>query len=193
MFRLRRKKGKNACPPRHPALPPRLPFRYKLALMAKDTLNVGLIGYGFMGRTHSNAYRKVSNFFDLKMKPVLKAVCGRDEKNAKAFAAKWGYESVETDWKKLVERKDIDAVDICTPNNSHKEIAIAAAKAGKMILCEKPLSMDTKEGEEMVRAVEAAKVPNTVWYNYRRVPAVTMAKNLIDQGKLGQIFHYRAN
>jgi predicted dehydrogenase len=160
--------------------------------MAKE-LNIGLIGYGFMGRTHSNAYRKVSNFFDLPLKPRLKAVCGRDEKNAKAFAEKWGYESVETDWRKVIERKDIDAVDICTPNNSHKEIAIAAAKAGKMVLCEKPLSMDTAEGEEMVAAIEKAGVPNTVWYNYRRVPAVTLAKQLIDSGKLGRIFHYRAN
>jgi predicted dehydrogenase len=156
-------------------------------------LNIGLIGYGFMGRTHSNAYRRVGNFFDVKLQPVLKAVCGRDEAKTKEFAAKWGYESVETDWRKVVERKDIDAVDICTPNNTHKEIAIAAARAGKMVLCEKPLSMDAAEGEEMVREIEKAGVPNTVWYNYRRVPAVTMAKQLIDQGKLGRIFHYRAN
>jgi predicted dehydrogenase len=155
-------------------------------------LNVGLIGYGFMGRTHSNAYRRVPNFFDLKYTPVLKAVCGRDEAKLKEFAGKWGYESTETDWRKVVERKDIDVIDICTPNNSHKEIAIAAAKAGKAILCEKPLSMNTEEGLEMVKAVESAKVPNMVWYNYRRVPAVTLAKKLIDEGKLGKIFHYRA-
>src|SRR5205823_9800248 len=104
-----------------------------------------------------------------------------------------GYESVETDWKKLLARKDIDAVDICTPNNLHKEIAIAAAEAGKAILCEKPLAMNAAEGEEMCRAVEQAKVPNIVWYNYRRVPAVTFAKQIIDSGKLGKIFHYRAN
>ncbi len=156
-------------------------------------LNIGLIGYGFMGRTHSNAYRRVSNFFDLDLQPVLKAVCGRDAEKTKAFAAKWGYESTESDWRKVIERKDIDAVDICTPNNSHKEIAIAAAKAGKMVLCEKPLSMDTAEGEEMVAAIEKAGVPNTVWYNYRRVPAVSLAKQLIDSGRLGRIFHYRAN
>src|SRR4051812_48068953 len=156
-------------------------------------LNIGLIGYGFMGRTHSNAYRKVNNFFDLAYRPVLKAVSGRSEEGVKKFADQWGYESTETDWRKIIDRKDIDAVDICTPNNSHKEIAIAAAKAGKMILCEKPLSMDTAEGEEMVAAVEAAKVPNTVWYNYRRAPAVTFAKQLIDEGRLGRIFHYRAN
>ncbi|MDB5292713.1 MAG: putative dehydrogenase [Phycisphaerales bacterium] len=155
-------------------------------------LNIGLIGYGFMGRTHSNAYRRVPNFFDLNYTPVLKAVCGRDETKLKEFAGKWGYESTETDWRKVVERKDIDVIDICTPNNSHKEIAIAAAKAGKAILCEKPLSMNTEEGLEMVKAVESAKVPNMVWYNYRRVPAVTLAKKLIEEGKLGRIFHYRA-
>jgi predicted dehydrogenase len=161
--------------------------------MAKKKLNVGMIGYGFMGRTHSNAYRKVGNFFDLEYQPALKAVCGRNEANAKAFADQWGYESYETDWRKLVERKDIDAVDICTPNDSHMEIAVAAAKAGKMILCEKPLARDTREAEKMVAAVESAKVLNTVWYNYRRVPAVTLAKQLVDEGRLGKIFHYRAN
>src|SRR6187399_2933178 len=160
---------------------------------ARKPLNIGMIGYGFMGRAHSNAYCQVSHFFDLPYKPVLKAVCARDASKVKPFADQWGYESIETDWKKLLARKDIDAVDICTPNNLHKEIAIAAAEAGKMILCEKPLSMDTKEGEEMVAAVEKAKVPNTVWYNYRRAPAVTLAKQLIDQGRLGRIFHYRAN
>ncbi|MFM8218695.1 MAG: Gfo/Idh/MocA family protein [Planctomycetaceae bacterium] len=155
-------------------------------------LNIGMIGYGFMGRAHSNAYRKVNNFFDLAYHPVLKAVCARDEAKAREFAQRWGYESVETDWRKLVERKDIDAVDICVPNNLHKEISIACAKAGKMVLCEKPLSMDTAEGEEMCAAVEQAGVPNMVWYNYRRVPAVTMARKLIEEGRLGRIFHYRA-
>jgi len=155
-------------------------------------LRIGLIGYGFMGRAHSNAYRKVNNFFDLEYQPVLKAICARNADNAAAFARKWGYESVQTDWRQLIERDDIDAIDICTPNNSHAEIAIAAAKAGKMILCEKPLSMDGPEGMKMVKAVEKAKVPNMVWYNYRRVPAVTLAKRLIEEGRLGKIFHYRA-
>lgn len=155
-------------------------------------LNVGMIGYGFMGRAHSNAFRKVSNFFDLEYRPVLKAACARDEAKAKAFAQKWGYESVETDWRKLLARPDIDIVDIACPNNMHREIAMAAAKAGKMILCEKPLSMNGPEGLEMVEAVEKAKVPNMVWYNYRRIPAVTLAKQLIDEGRLGRIFHYRA-
>ena len=156
------------------------------------SLNIGLIGCGFMGRAHSNAYRKVNNFFDLEYHPVLKAVCARNADQAQAFATRWGYESVETDWKKLISRKDIDAVDICVPNNLHHEIAVAAAKAGKMVLCEKPLSMDTKEGVKMVAAIEKAKVPNMVWYNYRRVPAVMLAKRLVDEGKLGRIFHYRA-
>ncbi len=155
-------------------------------------LNVGLIGYGFMGRAHSNAYCRVNNFFDLAYRPVLKAVCARNKERAQAFADKWGYESVESDWRKLIERKDIDIVDICTPNNLHKEIAIAAAKAGKMILCEKPLAMNPAEGEEMIAAVEKAGVANMVWYNYRRVPAVSLAKQLIDEGRLGRIFHYRA-
>ncbi|MBI4662654.1 MAG: Gfo/Idh/MocA family oxidoreductase [Verrucomicrobia bacterium] len=155
-------------------------------------LNVGLIGYGFMGRAHSNAYRKVNNFFDLECQPVLKAACARSEDKVRPFAAKWGYESVETDWRKLVQREDIELIDICTPNNTHAEIATAAAKAGKMILCEKPLSMDGPEGKRMVAAVEKAGVANMVWYNYRRVPAVTFAKQLIDEGRLGRIYHYRA-
>jgi predicted dehydrogenase len=162
-------------------------------MAAKKALNIGLVGYGFMGRTHSNGYKRVSDFFDLAYRPVLKAVCGRGVEGARAFAEKWGYESVETDWRKLVDRKEIDAIDICTPNNSHAEIAIAAAEAGKMILCEKPLSMNLVEGRAMVEAVEKADVPNTVWYNYRRAPAVTLARQLIDEGRLGRIFHYRAN
>ncbi len=161
--------------------------------MTAKALNIGLVGYGFMGRTHSNAYRRVGNFFDLPYLPVLKAVCGRDAAKTSAFAAQWGYESVESDWKKLIARKDIDAIDICTPNDSHAEIAIAAAKAGKMVLCEKPLGRTAAEAMRMVKAVEAAGVPNTVWYNYRRIPAVTLAKQLIDSGKLGRIFHFRAN
>jgi predicted dehydrogenase len=155
-------------------------------------LNIGLIGYGFMGRAHSNAFRKAGNFFDLEFEPVLKAVCARDEAKVKAFAGKWGYESYETDWRKLIGRKDIDLVDIACPNNVHREIAIAVAQAGKMITCEKPLAMNGPEGLKMVQAVEKAGVPNMVWYNYRRVPAVTLAKQLIDEGRLGRIFHYRA-
>ncbi|HUG92481.1 MAG TPA: Gfo/Idh/MocA family oxidoreductase [Planctomycetaceae bacterium] len=156
-------------------------------------LNIGMIGYGFMGRAHTNAYKRVGDFFpELEYRPVLKAACARDAGKIKAFAQQWGYESTETDWRKLLQRKDIDAVDICVPNNLHREIALAAAAAGKTILCEKPLAMNAAEGEEMCRAVEKAGVANIVWYNYRRVPAVTLAKRLIDEGKLGRIFHYRA-
>ncbi|MDB5249705.1 MAG: gfo/Idh/MocA family oxidoreductase [Segetibacter sp.] len=160
----------------------------------KKELRIGLIGGGFMGRTHSNGYNRVSNFFpQLEYKPVLKAVCSRTLDKVRAFADQWGYESVETDWKALVARDDIDAVDICTPNDTHAEISIAAAAAGKMILCEKPLARSLSEAQTMVDAVEKAGVQNTVWYNYRRLPAVTLAKQIIDSGKLGRIFHYRAN
>ncbi len=155
-------------------------------------LNVGLIGCGFMGRTHSNAYRKVGNFFALGYQPVLKAICDFNADKAAAFASQWGYESTETDWKKLLARKDIDLIDICLPNNLHMEVAVAAAKAGKTIICEKPLARDAKEGLKMVKAVEQAGVPNFVSYNYRRIPAVTLAKKIIDEGRLGKIFHYRA-
>ncbi len=159
----------------------------------KKELRIGLIGCGFMGRTHSNGYNRVSNFFpELEYKPVLKAVCSRNKDKVQAFANQWGYESIETDWKAIIAREDIDAVDICTPNNMHAEIAIAAAKAGKMILCEKPLSLNFQEGKKMVEAIESAGVQNCVWYNYRRAPAVTLAKKIIDSGKLGKIFHYRA-
>jgi predicted dehydrogenase len=152
-------------------------------------LNIGMIGYGFMGRAHSNAYRQVGQFFPSPYRVVLKAACARDAAKAKDFADQWGYESVETDWRKLVERKDIDVIDVCTPNNLHKEIALAAAANKKMILCEKPLAMNGAEGKQMVDAVEKAGVANMVWYNYRRIPAVTLAKRIIDEGK---IFHYRA-
>jgi predicted dehydrogenase len=160
----------------------------------KKQLRIGLIGTGFMGRTHSNGYNRVANFFpELEYTPVLKAVCSRDAVKVQAFANQWGYESVETDWKALIARDDIDAVDICTPNDTHAEIAIAAAAAGKMILCEKPLSRNLAEGQAMVDAIEKANVNSTVWYNYRRLPAVTLAKQIVDSGKLGKIYHYRAN
>ncbi len=160
----------------------------------KKEIRIGLIGGGFMGRTHSNAYNRIANFFpDLEYLPVLKVVCSRSKDKVAAFAEQWGYESFETDWEKVIARSDIDAIDICTPNDMHAEIAIAAAAAGKMVLTEKPLARSLAEGEQMVEAVEKAGVKNTVWYNYRRIPAVTLAKEIIDSGKLGKIFHYRAN
>jgi predicted dehydrogenase len=162
-------------------------------MKAKKVLNVGMIGYGFMARTHSNAYRKVGNFFDLEIQPVLKTVCGLVEAEAQAFAEKWGYESYTTDWRKVVADKEIDIIEICVPNNRHAEIAIAAAQAGKIVICEKPLALNSEEALRMTEAVEAAGVPNLVSFNYRRIPAVTLAKQLIDEGRLGKIFHYRAN
>src|SRR5262245_54741894 len=160
--------------------------------MAKRNLNIGLVGYGFMGRAHSNAFLQTARFFDVPYRVVLKAVCARNFDRVKSFADNWGYESVETDWRKLVERKDIDVIDIASPNDTHREIAIAAAKAGKTVLCEKPLGRNLAEAKEMTNAVESATVANMVWYNYRRVPAVVLLKNLIDEGRLGRIFHYRA-
>ncbi|MGL6226642.1 MAG: Gfo/Idh/MocA family protein [Thermoguttaceae bacterium] len=159
-----------------------------------QTLNVGMLGCGFMGRTHSNAYSQVNHFFDIPYKPVLKACYGREEdmESLKKFQKMWGYESIETDWKKLIDRKDIDIVDICAPNFLHKDMVIAAAQAGKMICCEKPLAMNLKEAEEMVQAVEKAGVANMVSFNYRRVPAVSLFKQIIDEGRVGRPFHYRA-
>lgn len=160
----------------------------------KKKIRIGLIGCGFMGRTHSNGYRKVSNFFpDLIFQPVLQAVCARREEKVKSFAEQWGFNSYETDWRKMIQRDDIDAIDICTPNHLHAEIAIAAAEAGKMVFTEKPLARNLGESQKMVEAVEKAGVKNMVWYNYRRLPAVMLAKKIIDSGKLGRIFHYRAN
>ena len=160
--------------------------------MAKKILNIGMVGYGFMGRTHSNAFLQAGRFFDLAYQPVLKTVCARNVVRSEAFAANWGYEAIETDWRRLVERKDIDLIDIASPNDTHAEIAIAAAKAGKIVMCEKPLGRTSLEAAAMVDAVESAKVPNMVWYNYRRVPAVILLKQLLDEGRLGRIFHYRA-
>lgn len=155
-------------------------------------LRVGMIGYGFMGRTHSNAYKRLNDFFPVQHRPVLKAVCARSPEKAKQFADNWGYERIETDWRKLVDAKDIDLIDIGSPNDTHYEIAMAAAKAGKMIACEKPLAMNVRQAEEMVNAVETAGVPNMVWFNYRRVPSVALAKQLIDEGRVGKPYHYRA-
>jgi predicted dehydrogenase len=145
-----------------------------------------------MGRTHSNAFLQAPRYFDLPRRPVLKAVCARTAQAAEAFAANWGYDSFETDWRALVARDDIDLIDIATPNDTHAEIAVAAAQAGKMVACEKPLGRTPAESARMVEAVEAAGVANMVWYNYRRAPAVTLAKTMIEAGRLGRIFHYRA-
>jgi predicted dehydrogenase len=159
--------------------------------MSKE-LRIGMIGYGFMGRAHSNAYKRLNDFFPVEHRPVLKAVCGRNAEKAAAFAKNWGYERVETDWRAIVSADDIDVVDIGTPNDTHFEIAIEAARHGKMVLCEKPLAMNVEQAEEMTRAVETAGVPNMVWFNYRRVPAIALAKQIVDEGRIGKSFHYRA-
>jgi len=157
------------------------------------TLNVAMVGYGFMGKAHSNAYRKVNQFFtDVEHRPVLKCLCARSEDKAREFADVWGYESIETDWRRVVARDDIDLVDIGSPNDTHAEIAIEAARNGKWVACEKPLAMNVAEAEAMTRAVEEAGVPNMVWYNYRRVPAISLAKQIVDEGRIGRPFHYRA-
>jgi len=155
-------------------------------------LNVGIIGYGFMGRAHSNAYRQVNRFFDLGIEPGLHATCGRNEEQVRDFADRWGWKTVETDWRKLIERDDIDVIDIASPNNTHHEIALAAAAAGKIVLCEKPLAMNAAEALEMTEAVEKAGVANMVWFNYRRVPAAALAKQVLDEGRIGKAYHYRA-
>lgn len=160
--------------------------------MSKKKLNIGMVGYGFMGRTHSNAFSQVPHFFSLDYQPVLKTICARSADKAQAFAEQWGYESSATDWRRLIDDKSIDLIDIASPNDTHMEIAVAAAQAGKMVMCEKPLGRTAAESRKMVEAVERAGVANMVWYNYRRVPAVTLAKQLIDEGRLGKIFHYRA-
>lgn len=160
----------------------------------KKEIRIGLIGTGLMGRIHTNGYKRLGDFFpEYEYRPVLQVACARREDKVKAFAEQWGYEHTETDWRAVIARDDVDAIDICTPNDSHAEIAIAAAEAGKMILCEKPLARTVEEGQKMVEAIEKAGVKNTVWYNYRRVPAVTLAKQIVDSGKLGRIFHFRSN
>ena len=156
-------------------------------------LNVGMIGYKFMGRAHSNAWLKAARFFNLKAEPVMKVVCGRNQEGALALAKKFGWDRVETDWRTVVEDPLIDIVDINTPNDSHAEIAIAAAKAGKHVLCEKPLALDVKQCKAMLDAVKKANVIHMICHNYRRIPAIALAKRMIERGDLGdRIFHYRA-
>ena len=160
--------------------------------MSGRKLRVGLVGCGFMGKAHSNAWRQVGRFFDIPFDIELVGLAARDTEKARAFADRWGYASLETDWRKLVERDDIDLVDICAPNHLHRDIAIAAAEAGKWVLTEKPLAMDGDQGAEMVAAVQRAGVPNMVWYNFRRIPSVSLAHQLVQEGFCGRPFHYRA-
>ena len=161
--------------------------------MAKKKVGIGLIGYAFMGKTHSNAYRQVGRFFDkLEVEPEMTAICGRNAANVERAAAQFGWNSTETDWRKLIDRPDVDIIDISTPGNEHREMAIYAANAGKTVFCEKPLGNTFDDAKAMLDAVEANKVVNMVCFNYRRVPAVALAKRIIENGDLGRIYHFRA-
>ncbi|KIL35575.1 dehydrogenase [Cohnella kolymensis] len=151
-----------------------------------------MVGYKFMGKAHSHAYKDVGMFFDLNADVVMKAICGRDENGVKAAADKFGWESYETDWRKMVARDDIDMVDINAPSDAHKEIALAAIAAGKHVFCEKPLALNLSDAREMLDAAEKAGVKHGVCFNYRFLPAVQLAKQIIEEGRLGEIHHYRA-
>ncbi len=162
-------------------------------MSARRTLRIGLIGYGFMGKAHSNAWRQAPRFFDLPAAVRMKTICGRDETAVQRAALQFGWEGAATDWRSVVADPEIDAIDIATPNDSHCEIAVAAAAAGKAVLCEKPLARNATEAERMLRAVEAAGVVHMICHNYRRVPAIALAREMISRGELGdRIYHYRA-
>jgi predicted dehydrogenase len=160
--------------------------------MAKKKLNIAMIGYKFMGRTHSNGWRQAPRFFDVPYEPVLHTVCGRNAEAAAKAAEQLGWARAATDWRSVVEDPEIDVIDVSTANDTHAEISIAAAKAGKAILCEKPLARTVAEARRMLQAVEKAGVVNMVCHNYRRIPAMALARRMIERGDLGRIFHYRA-
>lgn len=155
-------------------------------------LNIAIIGSKFMGRSHSNAYLKVHHFFDMPVEPVMKVACGRNEAELRAFADQFGWEEIATDWREVAARPDIDVIDICTSNATHMPIAIEAAKHGKHVICEKPLAMDAAEARQMLSAAQAADVRHMVAFNYRRVPAIQLAKQMINEGKIGRVFHFNA-
>ena len=158
----------------------------------QNRLRVGMIGYRFMGKAHSNAWRQAPHFFPLKAEIEMHTICGRDAKAVEEARKQLGWKNASTDWKEVVNSREIDIVDINTPNDSHAEIAIAAAKAGKHILCEKPLALNVAQCQEMLDAAKKARVVHMVCHNYRRIPAIALAKKLIDEGAVGQIYHYYA-
>ncbi|MCB0826252.1 MAG: Gfo/Idh/MocA family oxidoreductase [Armatimonadetes bacterium] len=160
--------------------------------MSKPVLTVGMIGYQFMGRAHSNAYRQVGRFFDLPCDVRMKTVCGRTESAVKEAADQLGWEGYATDWRAVIADPEIDIIDISTPGNTHCEIAIAAAEAGKIVFCEKPIGNTLDEAERMWAAVEKSGKPSAVFHNYRKAPAVALAKKWVASGKLGEIHHFRA-
>src|SRR6476620_1813747 len=158
-------------------------------------LRVGMVGYAFMGAAHSHAWRTAPRFFDLPLQPQLTAVAGRNADGVRAAADKLGWESVESDWRRLIERDDIDLIDICTPGDTHADIAIAALEAGKHVLCEKPLANSVAEAQAMTAAADRAAAHGVlamVGFTYRRVPAIALAKQLVEQGRIGQVRHVRA-
>ena len=154
-------------------------------------LNIAMVGSGFIAGAHSNAFHQVGHFFDVPFSLRTKVVCGRNQPKLEAFARRWGWEETLLEWESVVTRPDIDIVDIAVPNALHSEIAIAAAEAGKIVFCEKPLALSVAEAEKMAKAV--GDRPNLVWFNYRRVPAIAFARQLIEEGRLGQVFHYRSH
>jgi predicted dehydrogenase len=156
----------------------------------RPQFRVALLGQGFMGKAHSNAYVQAPHFFDLPYAISRKLLCGRDAASLASMAERWGWEETCTDWRAAVDRQDIDAVDICLPNHLHAPVAIAAAEAGKIVMCEKPLALTVADARAMVRAARGK--PTLVWFNYRRVPAIAFARQLIDEGRLGTIYHYNA-
>jgi predicted dehydrogenase len=159
--------------------------------MAKRALNVAIIGYKFMGKAHSQAWREAPLFFDVPVRPVMKLACGRHEDQLRAFADNWGWEETSTDWQEVVARDDIDIVDISTPTHLHHDIVVAAAKAGKHVFCEKPVALDSGQAKAMYEAAQASGVTHYLNHNYRRCPAVVLARQMIEQGKLGRLFHWR--
>src|ERR1051325_5999781 len=156
------------------------------------TLRVGMVGYRFMGKAHSNAWRQAPKFFPLKAHVEMHTICGRNAAGVQAARAQYGWQHASVDWREIIESPLIDIVDISTPNDSHAEIAIAAAQHGKHVLCEKPLAMNVKQAQAMFAAAQKSKVVHMVCHNYRRIPAIGLAKSLITEGAIGQIYHYRA-
>ncbi|WP_286171673.1 Gfo/Idh/MocA family protein [Gracilibacillus phocaeensis] len=161
--------------------------------LVQQPIRIGMIGYQFMGKAHSHAYRDLPFYFDTPLKPELKVIAGRNEAAVKEAQARYGFESYETDWRKLIEREDVDVIDIVTPNHTHLEIALAAIEAGKHLIIEKPLSMNAADAKRMYQATKKSGVKHMICHNYRFAPAIQFAKQLIDQGKIGRVFHYRAN
>lgn len=161
--------------------------------MSQKELRIGLVGYGKMGRAHSHAYATAARFFDHDVKPVLTALCGRNREKAVAMAGRFGWQGVETDWRRLLRREDVDLVDVCAPSRTHEEVAVAAARSGKHVLCEKPLALTTAGARKMLEEAERNGVKHMVTFNYRFVPAVRLARRLVEEGRLGKVYHFRGS